>query len=127
MAGDEALPGLAPPAPPAPPASRLLEAVERTIADLVARGFVDNASDAGKIELARELSAIIADKRTRGRTSTVAMDARVLLDLLAGFDERAAGVDGALESAMQSWSEEIQTRLAGGLLELPAPADESSG
>lgn len=105
---DDTLPGLER-ATPGP--NQLRAAIERTISRLEADGLIGEA-DAAKVELARELCTIIADKRARGRTSTVAMDARVLLDLLAAFDERAAVIDGPLEAAMAAWSAELAKRAA---------------
>lgn len=92
------------------PARRLsgLEAgVERTLAQLAADGHIDPERDAARIELARELAAIIALKRSSGRASTVGADAKVLLELLDGMvpAEAATSADIALTKAMQAWSE----------------------
>lgn len=97
------LPGLE---APARKRSGLEAGVERTLTQLAADGHIDPERDAARIELARELAAIIALKRSSGRASTVGADAKVLLDLLDGMvpAEAATGADIALSKAMEAWS-----------------------
>lgn len=97
------LPGLE---PPAQPASALEAAVRRTISALDAAGYLQESS-AARTALAIELAQIISDKRQRGRTSTVANDAKVLVELLDDLLPEDAGVDAGLQKAMADWSAAI--------------------
>lgn len=104
MIQPEPLPGLEPPA--RPPAALEL-AVRRTIAELHSRGYVDESS-AARTALALELSQIITDKRTSGRTSTVGNDARVLVELLDKLLPAETGVDARLKQAMDQWADVVK-------------------
>lgn len=106
-AADDPLPGL--PSHVHPPGSRLLEAIDVTIAHLAAAGHVDPVRDAARVELCRELARVMADKRRTGRTASIGNDARVLQELLTGFADAAADSEGdaELRDAMARWSAEI--------------------
>lgn len=99
-----ALPGLD--EPERKPA-KLEDAVRRTLAALQAENLIEERH-AARLQLAIELSQIITLKRTTGRVSTVANDARVLMELLDKILPDATGVDGALREAMERWSEAVE-------------------
>lgn len=93
-------------------ATNLERAVVSTLDHYRAAGLVAPAQ-AGKVALATELAAIIADKRRRGRTSTVSNDARLLNEILDGFvAEEGAGAD-ALRAVMTEWSARVSAFAAG--------------
>ena len=104
------LPGLdEPQRKPAP----LEDSVRRTIRALDQDGLIEER-DAVRLQLAIELAQIITTKRATGRLSTVANDARVLLELLDKVLPDDLGVDSALRDAMASWSEEVARLERGG-------------
>jgi hypothetical protein len=107
IAADESIPGLAVPITRAP--SPLLAAIETTITALRDAGHVDPVTDAARIELCRELAHVMGDKRRTGRTASVGNDARVLMELLTGFIDHAAELEGdaMLRDAMANWSEHV--------------------
>ena len=106
----EALPGLGD--FDAAKATNLEVAVVATLDEYRAAGLVTAAS-AGKVALATELAAIIADKRRRGRTSTVANDARLLTEILDGFVAEEGAGSEALRAAMAEWSARVEAYAAG--------------
>lgn len=79
----------------------LVVAVGSTIEALEAKQTIDQARKALAISLAR----IIETKQETGRLSTVANDARVLLDLLDGLVPDAGEVDDDLKAAIEAWAE----------------------
>jgi hypothetical protein len=101
MSADDALPGLD---VPAPPAGQLEEAVLATLEAMRAQGLV-KPTDAARVALAVDLCRVLEHKRVSGRVSTYSNDARVLMELLAGFAEDATEADAALVAAMEQWSE----------------------
>lgn len=107
---DLPLPGLEPPQrKPAP----LEDAVRRTLRALEAEGLIEERHSA-RLQLAIELSQIITHKRQTGKTSTVANDAKVLVDLLDKILPDDQGIDAALREAMAKWAEEVQRLERGG-------------
>lgn len=98
------LPGLE--TPKQKPAA-LEAAVRRTIAALQSEELIEERH-AARLQLALELSQIITLKRATGRVSTVANDARVLMELLDKILPDDQGVDAALREAMQKWAEEVE-------------------
>lgn len=86
--------------------SDLETAVRRTLAELQRRGHLDEA-DAGKTQLAVEMSRIITHKRASGRTSTVGNDARVLMEILDAWKEETTTVDEELRATLAEWGEEV--------------------
>lgn len=86
--------------------------VMRTLRALHAEGSISER-DCGRVTLAMELAAIIGNKRTTGKTSTVGQDARVLMDILDSLAP-AAGAEGdaALRAAMDQWTAEVKAREA---------------
>lgn len=84
-------------------ASNLERAVVATLDHHRRAGLVTEAM-AGKVALATELAAIIADKRARGRTSTVSNDARLLSEILDGFVAEEGAGNEALRQAMERWT-----------------------
>lgn len=85
----------------------LEKGVRRTLAKLYADGYVTEA-DAGKTALAIELAQVMTGKRASGRVSTVANDARVLMEILDSFTpEDAAAGDALLMKAMEEWEEVV--------------------
>lgn len=115
MSDPETIPGLELPQLTAAP-SALAQAVDQTLAQLVADENLDPARDAARIALARELAAVIAGKRTSGKASTVGNDARVLLDLLDGMvpTEAATSADAQLAQAMREWSASLEGQASDG-------------
>lgn len=101
---------------PARPVSDLEVAIRRTIAELHRQGHVVEV-DAGKLQLALELSQVIAMKKATRRASTIGHDAKVLLDILDSIVEEATDVDDTLRDAMREWSDYA----AGG--SAPAPVE----
>jgi hypothetical protein len=104
---DETIPGLA--VPIVRGANPLLAAIETTITALRDAGHVDPVTDAARIELCRELAHVMSDKRRTGRTASVGNDARVLMELLTGFIDAAAALEGdaMLRDAMADWSAQV--------------------
>lgn len=98
---DEFLPGMEPPTRP----TSLIEAgVRRTLAEMVARGYLDEM-DAARSALAVTLAEIITEKKRTGRMSTIGNDARVLLDLLDAAVPAETEMDDDLRQAIEQWSE----------------------
>lgn len=105
MSGEpEALPGISEPSAMAGP---LEQAVRQTLVELKRLGYI-NGTSAARCALAIELAQIISDKRRSGRTSTVGNDARVLVELLDALLPEDTGVDTALQTAMQEWTEALR-------------------
>ena len=95
------LPGLEP--PPAR-ASVLEQAVRRTITALSSLGHIDERH-AARCALAVELAQIIDAKKRTGKLSTVANDARVLVELLGKLVPKTEeGTDAELRKAMDEWT-----------------------
>lgn len=82
----------------------LERAVRRTLAELQRQGHIGEI-DAGKLQLAIELSQVVAIKKRTGRASTIGNDARVLMEILDSFVDEATDVDDGLRDAMLQWSE----------------------
>ena len=107
---DLPLPGLEEPQrKPAP----LEDAVRRTLRALEQEGLIEERHSA-RLQLAIELSQIITHKRQTGKTSTVANDAKVLVDLLDKILPDDQGIDSALREAMAKWAEEVAALERGG-------------
>lgn len=107
MNDDEALPipGLSPDSGRGPIAA-LEKAVVRTLEALQADGLIEERH-AARVALAIELAQIVTLKRQTGRVSTVANDARVLMELLDKLLPADSGIDDALRAVMKEWSEVI--------------------
>ena len=108
MSGDEMLPipGLEPEPQGTRAVASLEKAVRRTLAALQADGLIEERH-AARVALAIELAQIVTMKRATGRVSTVANDARVLMELLDKLLPDDSGIDDALRSVMREWSEVI--------------------
>lgn len=117
MTGPDTLPGMEGDDVGKAPASTLERAIESTIHALTGEGHV-TAVDAGRVQLARELAAIIELKKQTRRVSTVGNDARVLMELLDGLTKESKDENGTLRDAMAEWSAFLAA--GGGDLE-PAP------
>lgn len=90
--------------------SPLEDAVVGTLTELQAEGRL-RPRDAGKVALALDLTRVMAIKRRSGRTSTYSNDARLLYDILDGFEPETAGADEVIKAKMAEWSAELE-RLA---------------
>lgn len=84
----------------------LAAAVRRSIVALDAAGLVAE-HDAARLQLALELSDIIAIKKRTGRMSTVGNDARVLVELLDKLLPVQTSTDDALRTAVAEWEDAI--------------------
>lgn len=102
MNADDALPGLEVPGPRTRTGA-LESAVMATLEVMRDQGLV-KPTDAARVALAVELCRVLELKRASGKVSTYANDARVLMELLAGFAEDATEADAALVAAMAEWS-----------------------
>lgn len=100
MSTDDALPGLEVPGPK----TGALEAAVLTTLDLMREQGLVKPTDAARVALAVDLCRVLEHKRASGRVSTYSNDARVLMELLAGFAEDATEADAALVAAMAEWS-----------------------
>lgn len=102
----ETLPGMEAP-PPAAARSGLPDLraeVSRSIDALRAAGRVTDA-DAGKVAAADYLAAIIMAKERTGKASTVANDARLLVEILTDLAPEEGAEDAQLRDAMEAWSQ----------------------
>lgn len=104
---DDALPipGLEP-TPTTRAVTPLEDAVRRTLRALREEDLIEERH-AARLQLAIEMAQIVSEKRRNGKTSTVAHDARVLMELLDKLLPEETAVDEALRNAMQQWSEVI--------------------
>lgn len=91
---------------------QLVRAVVATLDEYRKAGLI-TAAHAGKVAIAVDLAEVMDGKRRRGRTSTYANDARLLVEVLDGFvAEEGAGSD-AMRAAMEIWSAKVEAFAAG--------------
>lgn len=100
------IPGMEPD-PEHRPVSSLEKAVRATLVALQADGLIEDRH-AARVALAIELAQIVTLKRSTGRVSTVANDARVLMELLDKLLPADSGIDDALRAVMKEWSAVIE-------------------
>ena len=93
---------------PAPEGMGALEAAVRSTIEVLHQLGLVEPKHAARCALAVELAQIITEKRKTGKTSTVANDAKVLVELLEQLvpvDD--ASTDETLRRAMEEWSREV--------------------
>lgn len=86
--------------------SSLEKAVRMTLEALMEDNLIEKRH-AARVALAIELAQIVVMKRASGRVSTVANDARVLMELLDKLLPDDSGIDDALRAVMAEWSEVV--------------------